>query len=140
MTPLLVDTSAVVAAFDADHPRSQDIGEILTDGSNELVTCEPVLAETCFLFARGGIPKASLDLLHDVHRGEYRLPLSLAERASAVAKLMKKYADRPMSLADACLVDLATVLKTGRILTLDSDFQVYRWGRNRPFELVIDLD
>ena len=38
----------------------------------------------------------------------------------------------------ACLVDLATQLKTGRIVTLGSDFRVYRWGRNRPFDLLLD--
>jgi predicted nucleic acid-binding protein len=41
-----------------------------------------------------------------------------------------------MDFADACLVELATRLNTGRILTFDSDFQIYRWGRNRPFELL----
>jgi hypothetical protein len=28
---------------------------------------------------------------------------------------------------------------TGRNLTLDSDFKIYRWGRNRAFELLIDV-
>jgi predicted nucleic acid-binding protein len=44
-----------------------------------------------------------------------------------------------MSLADACLVQLADSLGTGRILTLDSDFNVYRWRRSRRFELLLDL-
>jgi uncharacterized protein len=56
-----------------------------------------------------------------------------------VAKLLRKYADVPMGLADACLVDLATQTGHGRILTLDSDFKIYRWGRNRPFELLLDI-
>jgi predicted nucleic acid-binding protein len=34
---------------------------------------------------------------------------------------------------------LAEELGTGEILTLDSDFQVYRWDRNRPFRLLVDL-
>jgi predicted nucleic acid-binding protein len=45
-----------------------------------------------------------------------------------------------MDLADACLVDLATEMGTGRILTLDSDFKIYRWGRNRPFELLLEIE
>jgi hypothetical protein len=51
---------------------------------------------------------------------------------------MKKYAQVPMDLADACLVHLATELGAGRILTLDGDFRIYRWGKNRPFEWLID--
>jgi len=52
---------------------------------------------------------------------------------------MTKYANVPMDLADACLADLADIHKTGRIFTLDADFRVYRWGRNQPFELLIDF-
>jgi predicted nucleic acid-binding protein len=43
-----------------------------------------------------------------------------------------------MDFADACLVDMAGEFGCGQILTLDSDFQIYRWGRNRVFELLID--
>ncbi len=45
-----------------------------------------------------------------------------------------------MDFADACLVDMATDMRTGRILTLDHHFQIYRWGRNRPFDLLIELN
>jgi len=38
-----------------------------------------------------------------------------------------------MGLADACLVQMADELGTGEILTLDSDFEIYRWRRNRKF-------
>ena len=51
---------------------------------------------------------------------------------------MKRYARVPMDLADACLVSLADQLGTGRILTLDGDFLIYRWRRTRSFELLID--
>jgi hypothetical protein len=37
------------------------------------------------------------------------------------------------------LVHLAGELGTGEILTLDSDFHVYRWNRSRPFHLLVDL-
>lgn len=60
-------------------------------------------------------------------------------RTSEVEALLKKYADVPMDLADACLVDLATQTGSGRILTLDGDFRVYRWGRKRAFEMLIEL-
>lgn len=52
---------------------------------------------------------------------------------------MAKYADQPMSFADACLTAMAAELGTGKILTFDDDFRVYRWGRSRPFEMLIPL-
>jgi predicted nucleic acid-binding protein len=101
-----------------------------------LVTCEPVLAEACYLLRRlKGAPAA---VVQNVARGIFLVPYRLAENAAAVAKLLIKYADVPMSLADACLVDMASSLQSGRILTLDGDFKVYRWGKNRPFEMLLE--
>jgi predicted nucleic acid-binding protein len=47
--------------------------------------------------------------------------------------------DTTMDFTDACLVDMATAYRTGRILALDRDFRVYRWGRNRPFDPLLPL-
>ena len=45
-----------------------------------------------------------------------------------------KYAS--ISLADACLIRCAEVHREARILTFDFDFKVYRWGRNKRFEIL----
>jgi predicted nucleic acid-binding protein len=39
---------------------------------------------------------------------------------------MRRYADTPMSLADACLVRLSELNSDCRLLTVDSDFKRYR--------------
>ena len=39
---------------------------------------------------------------------------------------MEKYADVPMSLADACLVRMTEILSDPVVLTTDSDFRIYR--------------
>ena len=78
-------------------------------------------------------------VLDNIGRGVFNIPLRIDQSTPALRALMKKYAQAPMDLADACLVCLATELGTGRILTLDGDFRIYRWGKNRPFELLIDI-
>ena len=78
-------------------------------------------------------------ILQNIRQGILQIPFRLADRAAEVETLLKKYADVPMDLADACLVDLATQIGTGRILTLDGDFKIYRRGRKRAFELLIEL-
>jgi predicted nucleic acid-binding protein len=136
MKPVLVDTGFIVARLDASdqhHERCLRVGPL--DGP--LITCEPVIAESCHLLAR--LPGANEDVLENVRRGILQIPFALAERAAEVKALLKKYVDVPMDLADACLVDLATQVGTGRILTLDGDFRIYRWGRKRAFELMIEL-
>lgn len=55
------------------------------------------------------------------------------ERAAA---LMKKYADRPMHLADASLVALAEERGLTRIFTLDRDFYIYRRKDGHTCEVI----
>jgi len=50
----------------------------------------------------------------------------LAEHVEPVLKLMQKYSDVPMSLADACLVRMTETLADSFVLTTDADFRVYR--------------
>jgi hypothetical protein len=61
------------------------------------------------------------------------LPSRAVERTRT---LMAKYADIPMSLADATLVALAELRNLRRVFTLDSDFSVYRFRGRRAFELI----
>ena len=50
----------------------------------------------------------------------------LDQEVEETLKLMQKYADLPMSLADACLVRMAEVMTNPVLLTTDTDFRVYR--------------
>jgi predicted nucleic acid-binding protein len=102
-----------------------------------LITCEAVIAESCYVLRDlNGAPAA---VLENVDRGIFQVPYRLAGSAGRIVRLMGKYADLPMDFADACLVDMASAYQTGRILTLDADFRTYRWGRNRPFELLLSI-
>ncbi|MSU24758.1 MAG: hypothetical protein EXS32_13165 [Opitutus sp.] len=55
---------------------------------------------------------------------------------SAVRKLMRRYADRPMSFADACLVRMAELHAEAVVWTLDADFHVYRKHGRQTLALV----
>lgn len=88
------------------------------------LTCEAVVAETCFLLARAGFdPSRALAL---VERGVVRVAMSLAEQVSTVRALFDRYDNVPASLADACLVRMSELYDPCRVVTLDSDFTVYR--------------
>jgi predicted nucleic acid-binding protein len=99
-----------------------------------VITCEAVIAEACYLLRR--LRGASDAVLANVERGNFVVPFRLDESAAAIRTLMKRYASVAMDLADACLVQLATVLNIGDVLTLDDDFHVYRFGRARAFRLL----
>lgn len=52
--------------------------------------------------------------------------ISVIGEREALWKLMRKYEDLPMSLADACLVRLAELNPGASVFTLDAHFRVYR--------------
>ena len=89
-----------------------------------LVTCEPVLTEATFLLKREGCDADPLFALLD--RGVIRIGLSIQEQQADLRALMRRYRNRPMSLADACLVRLSEIHAAAEVLTLDSDFRIYR--------------
>jgi predicted nucleic acid-binding protein len=100
-----------------------------------LLTCEAVLAEACFLLRH--LPGASQAAIELLNREVLCSPFILQEQAEAVAKLIKRYADVPMSLADACLVRMTEQHSKSRVLTLDRDFRIYRRHRRHVIPTVM---
>ena len=88
-----------------------------------LLTCEPVLAEACFLLQRGAGRAAMI--MRAVREGVIQI-LNIETEAASLEVLMERYSDVPMSLADACLVRLSELHSDCRVLTLDSHFTRYR--------------
>ena len=98
-----------------------------------LLTCEPVLTEAAFLLKRERCDTDHLFLLLD--RGVIRIGLSIQEQQADLRALMRRYRNRPMSLADACLVRLSEIHVAAEVLTLDSDFRIYRRHGNKVIPL-----
>lgn len=60
----------------------------------------------------------------------------IEENVTPLRTLHRKYRDRPMSLADACIVRMAELFDQYQVLTLDSDFSVYRKHGREPLALI----
>lgn len=138
MTPVLLDTGPIVALLDRSERHHIACRDALESIEGPLVTCEAVIAEACYLLRN--LKGAQDAILENVERRSFDVAFRLDPSTKAVRALMKRYATVPMDFADGCLVAMADELGTGRILTLDSDFKIYRWGRSRKFEIVTDLD
>lgn len=137
MNATLLDTGVIVALLDRDERRHLQCVEVVSDIVGPLATCEAVIAESCYLLRRTrGAPEA---VIRNVANGVFQTPVRLVDQTASIEKLLKKYRNVPMDLADACLVDLADQMDTGQILTLDSDFEIYRWRSRRKFQLLVDL-
>ena len=132
---ILLDTGPLVALLskhDANHARAR---RLFAECVPPFRSCEAVVTEACFLMrkvhAAGPAEVVALG-----RRGVYNVAISLEEHWANIEGLLRKYRDQPISLADACLIRCAEIHQEARIFTFDSDFSVYRWGRDRKFECV----
>ena len=96
-------------------------------------TCEAVLSEAIHLLGADGSPAIS-ELLR---RRSLMADFHLNQDIEPVLKLLAKYADVPMSLADACLVRMSETVSDPVILTSDSDFRIYRRHSRQTIPCVI---
>lgn len=127
MKRILADTGPLVAYLDKSDRDHEWAKQRFMRFTEPLLTCEAVIAEALFLLRRGGIfPDGLLEL---IRRGILVPDFSLAGEIESLLHLMKKYRDIPMSLADACLVRMAELHASSVVMTLDSDFTVYRKAR-----------
>ncbi len=134
MKEILADTGPIVAYLvrsDRDHAWAK---KEFTQITRPLLTCEAVIAEALFLLRRGGLePDGLLDL---IRRGLLVPKFDLALEITAIQQLIKTYRNIPMSLADACLVRMAEIYPESKVMTLDSDFVVYRKSRRKVIPLL----
>lgn len=79
-------------------------------------------------------------LLELVRRGLVTTSFRLTDELSRVAKLMARYENVPMSLADACLVRMAEQHDDSAIMTLDSDFRIYRKNGRQVISTIMPDD
>lgn len=85
-------------------------------------TCEAAVSEAYHLLGKQGAAALGATL------GRHALVIAfqLAEHLEPVTKLIEKYSNIPMSLAEACLVRMTEIFADPVILTTDQDFRIYR--------------
>ncbi len=93
------------------------------------------MSEAWFLLGVTDVGRRSL--LDLVERGAVEVSLDLGQDMPRVVELLRRYADVPMSVADACLVRMSEKFPDSVVLTLDTDFGIYRRHRRHKIPLVI---
>jgi predicted nucleic acid-binding protein len=127
--PFLLDTGPLVSFLASGVRHHAWAVEQWKQLRPPLLTCEAVLTEAAFLLQREGREADALFAL--LERGVIRIALAVQEEQADLRALMHRYRNRPMSLADACLVRLSEIHTAGTVFTLDSDFRIYRRHGNK---------
>ena len=135
MNVVLVDAGPLVALFDRSDPHHAACRTTLESLRTPLATVWPALTEAMYLLAFSW--DAQQAVFEMVTTEALRL-IALAEKdVPRLRKLMWKYRDLPMDLADAALVRIAEREGVRRIFTLDRrDFAMYRPAKIGRFSIV----
>ena len=132
---ILLDAGPLVALLSRDDEHHARAQRLFSECLPPFRCCEAVAAEACFLMktvhADGPTEVIALG-----RKGLFEMSFSLQDHRSNVETLLRKYSNRPISLADACLIRCAEIYRESRVLTFDSDFLIYRWGRTRKFQIL----
>jgi len=122
VNPAIVDASFLVALWRKNDQNHAWAVQQARRHPPPWVTCESALSEADHLLA----PEGCATLRLAFRRGAIRIVALDGEGFLPVLDLLEKYADVPMSIADACLVRLTEILADPLLLTTDADFRIYR--------------
>ncbi|NLG84960.1 MAG: PIN domain-containing protein [Firmicutes bacterium] len=131
---ILIDAGPLIALFDRDDADHEWTREFLAGYRGRLVTSWAVVTEALYMLDFN--LQAQLDFLEWLRREALVIPPFTKAHLTRVIELMRKYADVPMDFADATLMVLAESEEVMEILTLDSDFDIYRTQKGEALKKV----
>lgn len=135
---MIVDTSALLAYFDAGEPDHDAVSDIINQSEEPLVVSPYVVAELDYLIATRVGVTAELAALQELAGGAWELAaFGVPDDLDEVVSIIKKYRDQHIGAADASNVVLADRYHTRTIATLDRrHFEVLRPLRGGRFSIV----
>lgn len=116
---IIADTSGLLALFNRREPDHRAVTAAVHGQTEPLVVSAFVLAELDYLAATRLGVAAEVAILAELSSGAYQLtPFGETDLINA-AKVIERYGDQRIGLADASLLVLADRYRTKTILTLD---------------------
>jgi len=132
---IILDTGPLVAVLNRYDTYYNWATSQMANVQSPVLTCEAVISEAYFLLHNRGLNAQTV--IKMVQKGYLKVPFHFDEEVEMVEQLMEKYASVPMSFADACLVRMAEIYPNNAVLTLDSDFRIYRKNRNQEIPVIM---
>jgi predicted nucleic acid-binding protein len=111
--------AALLRGRDTHHLWAVELAEHLPPPWH---TCEAALSEAFYILA----PAAAPALIALLDRRALLVSFELNQHLEPVLALMRKYANVPISVADASIIRMSEIMAEPIVLTTDADFRVYR--------------
>jgi predicted nucleic acid-binding protein len=120
----LIDAGPLIALFNKNDKYHEKIKEFIKNYKGLLTTSWPVITEVCHMLDFN--INAQIDFLKWIKLGGLKVEDIETEEIDKIIKLSEKYSDIPMDLADATLIIISERLGIKEIITIDSDYYIYR--------------
>lgn len=132
---IAIDTGPIVALFDKNDDKHHLCLNIFKKVNEPIITTWSVLTEVFYLLSFSS--RVQDDLWEFIERGVVSIYDINKDLMKTCRRLMKKYHDLPMDLADATLVAVAEAENISTIFTLDhKDFRIYKKEQGKHFRLL----
>ncbi len=128
MKRCLIDAGPLIALFDNDDKFHIPVKEFLMKYEGRLYTTWPVITEVLHMldFSVG----TQIDFLKWISLGAIEVKQIDVSDISRIIDLSEKYSDVPMDFADASLIIISELEDIKEMISIDSDFYIYRNIRN----------
>ena len=138
MKSTLIDAGPMIALFDKDDKYHNEIKNFLKKYKGNLITTWPVITEVLHMLDFN--TKTQLAFLKWVHRGAAEIFETLFDKMERIIELTERYRNVPMDLADASLVVISEELGINEIITIDSDYYIYRTMKKEMLENIFFIN
>ena len=130
---MVVDSGPFIALFCiTDQWHTTAVTWLREHPKVQLITTWPVITEVCAMLGQRVRKEVALDFLRWVQRGAVSVDGSAETTLSELLRISERFADLPLDLADASVAETAGRLGIRHILTIDTDFDVYRDRSGQP--------
>lgn len=136
MRNTLIDAGPIIALFNKNDKYHEKIKNFLKKYDGILTSTWPVVTEVSHMLDFN--VQTQIDFLIWIQLGGVNIEAIENEDIGRIIELSMKYSDLPMDLADASLVVLSEKLKVKEIITIDSDYYVYRTIKKEMIENIFD--
>lgn len=124
LNTILIDSGPLIALFDRDDLYHTRIIEFIKGKKYKFISTIAVLTEVSHMLDFN--INVQINFLQWVMNEGLIIQEIRQCNISRIIELTKKYSDRPMDFADATLVVAAEITGIKQILSIDSDFDIYR--------------
>lgn len=131
---ILTDSSILVAYYSARDDYHQAVCQFFEECTSELITTSACITEVMYLLSQSYLTQN--EFLDDLAQQLYQCIPLIPEDFVRIKELNEQYADLPGDFADLSLIAISERLDISAIVTLDSDFDIYRRYRKKPFERI----